>query len=90
MITGHQTLSLQPSLTARNGHTLEVLGIARISTEHQDALSLEDQEALYRGWLAQHTELPSELKMIAGRGSGEWLGRVESGTPYAGQVVELR
>jgi len=33
---------------------LKVLGIARISTEHQDVLSLADQEALYRRWLAEH------------------------------------
>jgi hypothetical protein len=42
-------------LTARNGHTLKILGIARISTDHQDALSLDDQLALYRRWLAEHT-----------------------------------
>ena len=50
-----------------------MLGIARISTEHQDTLSLEDQQALDRQWLAQHTGLPFALKMIAGRGSGECL-----------------
>jgi DNA invertase Pin-like site-specific DNA recombinase len=65
-------------LAARNGHTLKVLGIARISTEYQDALSLEDQEALYRRWLGQHTSLPFELKIIAGRGSGECLDREEA------------
>jgi len=46
--------SLLPPLTPRNGATLKVLGIARISTEHQDVLSLADQEALYRRWLAEH------------------------------------
>jgi len=70
--------SLQPPLVPRNGHTLKVLGIARISTEHQNALSLDDQEALYRHWLPQHTALPFNLHMIAGRGSGESLNRREA------------
>jgi DNA invertase Pin-like site-specific DNA recombinase len=69
---------LDPPLTPRRGHALKVLGIARISTEHQDVLSLEDQEALYRRWLADHTELPFGLTMIAGRGSGECLDRQEA------------
>jgi DNA invertase Pin-like site-specific DNA recombinase len=55
-----------------------VLGIARISTEHQDQQSLADQEALYRRWLDQHAGLPYELEMIAGRGSGESLDREEA------------
>ncbi len=69
---------LQPPLTARNGRQLKVLGIARVSTEHQNALSLDDQGALYRRWLDQHTDLPSQLKLIAGRGSGECLDRKEA------------
>jgi DNA invertase Pin-like site-specific DNA recombinase len=69
---------LQPPLMARNGRQLQVLGIARISTEHQDALSLEDQEALYRQWLTRHTDLPYHLRMISGRGSGELLDRQEA------------
>ena len=69
--------NLQPPLLARNGHTLKVLGIARISTVHQDALSLGDQEQLYHKWLKQNTDLPYELTMIASRGSGENLKRKE-------------
>ena len=68
-------VNLQPPLLARNGRTLKVLGIARISTIHQNALSLEDQEQLYRKWLNQNTDLPYDLTMISGRGSGEDLGR---------------
>src|SRR5262249_47219893 len=68
---------LDPPLLARNGHLLKVLGIARISTVHQDALSLEDQEALYRSWLQQHVDGPFDLTMIAGQGSGESLERQE-------------
>jgi site-specific DNA recombinase len=71
------TVNLQPPLLARNGRTLKVLGIARISTIHQDLLSLEDQEQLYRKWLNQNTDLPYQLSMISGRGSGEDLERKE-------------
>jgi site-specific DNA recombinase len=70
--------SLQPRLTPRTGHTLLVLGIARISTVHQDQRSLEDQEALYRAWLDRHAGHPYKLEMTVGRGSGELLDRVES------------
>jgi site-specific DNA recombinase len=70
--------SLHPPLTARRGQVLQVLGIARISTVHQDELSLADQEALYRSYLKTHTDLPFNLKMIAGRGSGERLDRKEA------------
>ena len=69
---------LEPPLRPRNGQTLIVLGIARISTDKQDELSLEDQEQLYRTWLKQHTELRYDLKMIAGQGSGECLNRKEA------------
>jgi hypothetical protein len=72
------SIQLQPPLVARRGHQLQVLGIGRISGENQDALSLEDQEALYRHWLGQHTDLPFTLTMIAGRGSGECLDRKEA------------
>ena len=52
---------LQPPRVPRNVHRLKVLGIARTSTENQDPLSLADQEALYRYWLGQHTDLPFDL-----------------------------
>jgi hypothetical protein len=65
------TSPLQPPLVARNGQRLKVRGIARISTDHQDVLSLADQEALYRQWLDRNTDLPYDLRMISGRGSGE-------------------
>ena len=54
----------------KNGHTLKVLGVSRISTDHQDELSLGDQEALYRERLKRM--LPDgtkfELKVIKLRG----------------------
>jgi DNA invertase Pin-like site-specific DNA recombinase len=80
--------SLQPPLAARNGRALKALGIARISTEHQDALSFEDQENLYRSWLDQHAGLPYHLEMISGRGSGECLDREEA--RQAEEAVETR
>lgn len=69
---------LDPPLVARNGKLLKVLGIARISTDHQNEMSLEDQKQLYRRWLKEHTPLPFDLHCIAGRGSGECLDRAES------------
>ncbi|MFM7152186.1 MAG: hypothetical protein ACKO23_20350, partial [Gemmataceae bacterium] len=69
--------SLRSPLAPRNGQRLRVLGIARISTEHQDVRSLADQEALYCRWLEQNHGLPYDLTMIAGRGSGESLVRAE-------------
>jgi DNA invertase Pin-like site-specific DNA recombinase len=68
---------LNPALAPRHGTTLKVLGIARISTEHQDALSLQDQQNLYRCWLDQSAGMPYDLEMISGRGSGEDLLRPE-------------
>ena len=68
---------LDPPLTAKNGHKLEVLAICRISTIHQDKRSLADQEASYREWLAQHTDLPVEMHVVSSQGSGECLDRSE-------------
>ena len=71
---------LNPPLTAKNGHTPEVIVVARVVTpvpEKQDIRSLEDQEALHREWLASHTDLPLNVTVIAGSGSGEALDRKE-------------
>lgn len=68
---------LQPPLDPKNLEYLIVLGIARISTDHQDEKSLADQEALYRSWLEEHVSVPFRLQMIASRGSGEILDRKE-------------
>ncbi|MFO0878157.1 MAG: recombinase family protein [Gemmataceae bacterium] len=72
------TSLLNPPLRPRRGGDLQVLGIARISTEHQDQRSLVDQEALYRRFLDDHAGLPYHLEMIAGQGSGECLDRKEA------------
>lgn len=71
---------LKPPLTARNGHTLRVILPCRVSDPgpgKQDIMSLADQEAQYRRWLSEHTALPTEITVVAGSGSGEWLEREE-------------
>jgi site-specific DNA recombinase len=76
-----QKPKLDPPLTARNGHKLQVLFICRVSSPgpgKQDEKSLDDQEADQRGWLAENTELPIGDKVIAGTGSGEYLDREEA------------
>jgi DNA invertase Pin-like site-specific DNA recombinase len=73
---------LVPSLAPRRGRVLRVVGVARISTDHQDEKSLADQEALYRRWLDEHYDGAFELKMIATRGSGERLDREELDVLY--------
>lgn len=71
---------LDPPLVPRNGHTLEVIMVCRVSDPRpgkQDERSLTDQEAKHREWLAQYTELPVKVTVIAGSGSGELLDREE-------------
>ena len=79
---------LNPPLVPRNGTALLVLIIARISTLHQDEKSLDDQVALCRNWLIEHTNLPSELTPISSRGSGEYLDRIESAKAI--ELIESR
>ena len=68
---------LDPPLLPRNGRTLKVLGVARISTLNQDPQSLADQEAMHRQWVAEHYDGTAEFKIFATQGSGEWLDRKE-------------
>jgi site-specific DNA recombinase len=68
---------LEPPLKPRRGHMLRVLGIARISTEHQDKRSLDDQMAKMREYLTQAYAGPIEWQFIASQGSGEILDRKE-------------
>ena len=72
-------MSLQNSnsLRPKDGLTFRVLGIARISTEHQDKRSLDDQKNLYLEWLGKNVPIPFELEMISGQGSGENITREE-------------
>ena len=71
---------LTPPLTPKNGQTLQVLAVCRVSSpgeNKQDIRSLDDQEALLKKWLDENTEYPLELTVIAGSGSGENLERKE-------------
>ena len=56
------------------GQIFRVIGVARISTDNQDGLSLEDQEAYLRKWLDRAYGVGNyELVMISYRGSGQIL-----------------
>ncbi|MFO0811645.1 MAG: recombinase family protein [Gemmatales bacterium] len=55
----------------------KVLIIARISTEKQDARSLDDQVAFCRNWVEQNLEGPFEYIIEKSQGSGENLERPE-------------
>lgn len=68
---------LTPPLRPRRGKVLLVVGVARISTEHQDVKSLADQKALYREYLKRYYPGRFKLKMISSQGSGERLDRKE-------------
>lgn len=69
--------SLKSSLQPRDGKTLRVLGICRISTENQNELSLDDQRAYYERFLRSHYSAAFELETIKSQGSGEWKDRPE-------------
>ena len=56
--------SLNPPLIPKNGLFLYILVIARISTEHQDKRSLDDQIAKVREYIAQVYSGPIEWKII--------------------------
>ena len=64
-------------LRPRNGAELHVLIVARISTVHQDARSLDDQVALCEGHVRARYPGPVRYTIIQGRGSGETLDRQE-------------
>ncbi|MDG3005898.1 recombinase family protein [Paludisphaera mucosa] len=68
---------LDPPLAPRSGQVLRVLMVCRISTEQQDVKSLADQEAMLRDHLAAAYEGRVDVKVIASRGSGQHLDRVE-------------
>ena len=71
-------MSLNFSTVPKNGRIYMIIGVGRISTEHQDGLSLGDQEAYYRQYLDRELgEGTYELTVIASRGSGQILDRKE-------------
>ena len=67
------TIRLDPPLLPRAGNILFILIICRISTEHQDKKSLEDQEALLRRYLVEHYDGPVNFVVISSKVSGEAL-----------------
>ncbi|MDP6720723.1 MAG: recombinase family protein, partial [Pirellulaceae bacterium] len=75
-------IQIDPPFNPRNAHTLRVIGIERISTDRQDAASLEDQKALLETFVRDRYDVAVEFVHIATRGSGEWLDRDE--------LIELR
>ena len=68
-------MTLNPELVARNGRVLAVIVVCRISTEHQDERSLQDQEALYRNWLSMNWNGEIEVTVLSSQESGESLVR---------------
>ena len=70
-------ISLNPPLKAKDGQSLRCVVVARISTEHQDMQSLEDQDAKCRRYIRDCFEGEVSFLLIASRGSGEHLDREE-------------
>jgi site-specific DNA recombinase len=71
------TRGQKPSASMSSYHPHNVLIIARISTEKQDARSLDDQVAFCRSWVEQNLEGPIEYIIEKSQGSGENLERPE-------------
>jgi DNA invertase Pin-like site-specific DNA recombinase len=65
---------LDPPLKPRRGANLNVLGVCRISTVHQDPKSLDDQEARLRRYVLEHSDTPVTFYFIKSQSSGEELG----------------
>jgi len=61
----------------RNGHCLKVINLSRISTEHQDEKSLDDQARQNREYIERSFNGSVEYLDISSRGSGEHLDRNE-------------
>jgi DNA invertase Pin-like site-specific DNA recombinase len=61
----------------KNGRVFKVIGVCRISTEHQDTRSLDDQKALYKSHLDRMLQgkYEYEIEFLASQGSGENLER---------------
>ena len=71
-------MAIPKPLVPRNGHTLQVLIVARISgCQNQKELSLEDQVDHAKQEVAELYEGPCEFHVIATKGKGEHLDRPE-------------
>src|SRR5438067_389894 len=71
------SFSIDPPLVPKKGNSLHVLGIARISTEHQDKRSLDDQKNKLREFVSGCFTGSVDWKVLATQGSGEHLDRKE-------------
>jgi len=70
-------MPLIPPLSPRRGTTLHVAIVCRISTEHQDERSLDDQEALLKQFVERHYDGQVHFHVFSSVGSGEHLDRRE-------------
>lgn len=62
----------------KDGAKFRVIGVGRISTEHQNELSLDDQKAYYKLYLDRELGVGNyELTVVASRDSGQILDREE-------------
>jgi site-specific DNA recombinase len=61
----------------RDSAVLQIVAVCRISTEHQDERSLDDQLAKLKQFVDGHYDGRAEWTVISSRGSGEHLDREE-------------
>jgi site-specific DNA recombinase len=61
----------------RDAAVFQVVAVCRISTEHQDERSLDDQLAKLKEFVEGHYDGRTEWTVISSRGSGEYLDREE-------------
>lgn len=66
-----------PCFVPHGGRALKTVSVSRISTDHKDERSLEDQLAKHKSFMAGQYFGPIEWKVIKSRGSGEHLDRNE-------------
>ncbi len=69
---------LNPPLVPRRTGKLHVLCVARISTEKQDELSLEDQAGLHKHFVQENYSGKADFEIVATCASGEHLDRQET------------
>ena len=74
-------MSIHPPLATKRGNTLIVIAVTRISTEHQDERSLDDQLSKLKEFVESSFNGSIEWVVLSGRASGELLDR--------DQLVEL-
>lgn len=74
------TLFSPPLAPPRNGHTYQFIVVGRVSDPRpgkQDERSLDDQQALWGQRLRDNVDVPYQVTVVNGKGSGELLEREE-------------